>query len=183
MLRLNPKSLLTTHERKVTMKNPGPLLAGGLTLLIVLTVGIFSFLPLESAAPETAASTGPIVVPAVDTSQLEATMAQREAVYQNQLQQLNQTLEERQNTYQNQIQTLNSEITTTKNQLVELQTQQQDLSAQISQLENTRAERLATYQTQLEQLNQQYKSQLAQLQAQLNEAQTKLAEVNAQLGQ
>ena len=165
------------------MKNPGPLLAGGLTLLIVLTVGIFSFLPPESIVPETAASTGPIVVPAADTSQLEATMAQREAVYQNQLQQLNQTFEERQNTYQNQIQTLNSEITTAKNQLAELQTQQQDRSAQISQLEKTRAERLAAYQTQLEQLNRQYNSQITQLQAQLNEAQAKLTEANAQLGQ
>ena len=35
------------------MKNVGPLLAGGLSLVIVVVVGIFSFLPAERPAPAT----------------------------------------------------------------------------------------------------------------------------------
>jgi chromosome segregation ATPase len=168
------------------MKNLGPLLAGGLTLVLILLVGLFSFLPTQSIGQAETASTaqvGPIVVPAVDTTQVEANLTEREAVYQTQIQELDQAWQQRQTTYQPQIQTLNSQITATQNQLTELKAQEQNLSIQITQLENTRAERLATYQTELEKLNNQYSGRLAQLQAQLNEAQVKLAEVNAQLGQ
>jgi septal ring factor EnvC (AmiA/AmiB activator) len=168
------------------MKNLGPLLAGGLTLVLVLLVGLFSFLPAQSigqAETASAAQTGPIVVPAVDATQVEANLTEREAVYQTQIQELDQAWQQRQTTYQSQIQTLNSQITATQNQLTELKAQEQNLSTQIIQLENARAERLATYQTELEKLNNQYSGRLAQLQVQLNEAQVKLAEVNAQLGQ
>lgn len=164
------------------MKNLGPLLAGGLTLLIVLAVGVFSFLPAQPA-PAAESATGPIVVPAADTGQLEAAMAERENVYQGQLQQLEQTYQDRQAMYQSQIQTLNSQITAAQNQLDDLTAQEATLSLQVAQFEQSRTERLNTYQAQLNELNPQYADRLSQLQAQINEAQAKLAEVNAQLGQ
>jgi hypothetical protein len=168
-----------------TMKHLGPLLAGGLTMAVVLVVGIFSFLPAGSPSPLTSADSvpdGQIVVAPVDTSQLEAAMAEREAVYVAQIDELNRALQERQAVYQTQLQDFSSQITTTQDQLGQLQAQERILPAHITQLENTRAERQATYQAQLAQLQNQYNERIAQLQAQLSEAQLRLAEANAQLG-
>jgi len=175
---------LAIYERSNIMKNLAPLVAGGLTLIVVLAIGIFSFLPVQpTATPASAPSGGPIVIPAVDTTPIVNTIAEREAVYQNQIQELDQALQARQSTYASQTQTLNSQILAAQNQLAQLNTQEETLTAQITQLETTRNERLATYQSQLTQLNTQYNERLPQLQNQLAEAQAKLAEVNAQLGQ
>ena len=164
------------------MKNLGPLLAGGLTLLVVMLVGIFSFLPAGAATQPAAASAGPIVIPAVDTTNIQASIAERDAAYQAQINQLNQTLQERQATYQTQADTLKAQTTAAQAQLTDLKNQEQNLPAQISQFDQARADRLAVYQAQLDQLNQQYQERLAQLQTQLNDVQAKLAEANAQLG-
>lgn len=164
------------------MKNLGPILAGGLTLLVVMLVGIFSFLPVGTTAQPTTAPAGPIVIPAVDASKIQASIAERDAAYQSQISQLNQTIQERQTTYQNQADTLQAQITSAQAQLTELKNQEQSLPAQINQFDKARADRLAVYQSQLNQLNQQYQDQLAQLQTQLNDVQAKLAEANAQLG-
>jgi chromosome segregation ATPase len=154
------------------------LLAGGLTLLVVLAVGIFSFLPQEEP-PQPA-----VVVPvAPATSQLEASLAEREATYQAQIAKLNQTLQERRATYQTHMQDTNAQIATAQQQLNALKAQEQNLLGQAAQLETTRAERLAAYQTQLEQAQGQYSVRYTELQAQLNEARTNLANAQAQLGQ
>jgi len=172
------------------MKRLGPLLAGGLTLAIVMVIGIFSFLPpevssqpgqAEVAAADNLAS-NQIVISPVDTSQLEATMAEREATYQAQFEELGRALQERQAIYQGQIQELTAQITAAQNQLNDLKAQEQSLPGQITQLEDTRAERQAAYQAQLQEFQNQYNDRIVQLQAQLNEAQTRLAEANAQLG-
>lgn len=172
------------------MKYLGPLLAGGLTLLIVIGVGIFSFLPAEHSTPATveqptvveAPMEQPAVPPSHDRAQLEAIMAERESVYQAQITQLDQALQERQVTYQDQIQDLTTQITALQSQLNELNSQEQNLLAQVAQLETTRSERLAIYQSQLQQAQDQYKARYAQLQAQFNEAQLQLAQANAELG-
>ena len=170
------------------MKHLGPILAGGLTIAVVLVVGIFSFLPAESSPQVDQATnvgpgpTGQIVVASVDTSQLEIAIAEREGVYLGQIDELNRTLQERQALYQTQMQTLNDQITATQDQVAQVQAQERILPARITQLENSRAERQATYQAQLAQLQNQYNERIAQLQAQLNEAQLRLAEANAQLG-
>lgn len=172
------------------MKRLGPLLAGGLTLAIVMVIGIFSFLPPEVLPqPEQAevaaadnSSSDQIVIPAVDTSQLEATMAGRKATYQAQIEELSRAMQEHQAIYQGQIQELTAQITAAQNQLNDLKAQEPSLSGQITQLENTRAERQAAYQAQLQDFQNQYNDRIVQLQAQLNEAQTRLAEANAQLG-
>lgn len=170
------------------MKHLGPLLAGGLTLIIVLVVGLFSFLPADNTAQAVEAPAGDtaatqIVVPAPpEAGQLEAVLAEREAMYQAQLQELDQTLQERQAAYQAQLQTLAGQATAAQNQLAELQAQEQEMSAQLANLQNTRNERLATYQAQLQQAQNQYTQRYTQLQTQLAEARNRLAEANAQLG-
>ena len=176
------------------MKHLGVWLAGGVTFLLVLAIGIFSFLPTEPATqptqkktsivdtPFVLATSDQVVMPTVDTSQVEATLAQREGVYQEQIAQLDQTLQERQLIYQNQIQDLAVQITNAQNRVDQLIEQEQELQAQISQLEAARAERLTVYQSQLQQAQDQYNARYTQLQAQLNEIQSKLAEANAQLG-
>lgn len=165
------------------MKYLGPLLAGGLTLVIVLIIGVFSFWPAEQAVTADPPPTQQIVVSIVETTELEAAMAEREAVYQAQIEELSRALQERQATYQTQIQELTTQIAAAQNQLNELKIQEQNLPSQITQLEVTRAERLAVYQSQLQQVQEQYNNRLTQLQVQLNEAQARLAEANAQLGQ
>jgi multidrug efflux pump subunit AcrA (membrane-fusion protein) len=178
------QSFIAIYERSNIMKNLAPLIAGGLTLLVVLAIGVFSFLPAQpTETPTTEPAAGPIVIPAVDTTPIVNTITEREAVYQNQIQELDQALQARQSTYASQTQTLNSQILAAQNQLAQLKTQDENLAGQISQLEATRNERLGTYQSQLTQLNTQYNERLPQLQNQLAEAQAKLAEVNAQLGQ
>jgi len=167
------------------MKHLGPILAGGLSLIIVLIVGVFSFLPVTPAEPATANNAASvageqIVIPAVSNPDLEAALAEREAVYMAQIEALDQTFQERQAVYQAQIEQLTTQITAAQNQLTELQVQQQELPGQISQLEATRTERQTVYQTQLQELQNQYADRLAQLQAQVNESRAKLAEVTGQ---
>lgn len=174
------------------MKYVGALIVSGFTLAVVVAVGVFSFLPPaeptqpqqdQVTAPETAVEAQQVTVPVVpDTSQLEATVAQREARYQEQIAKLNQTLQERQSTYQSQIQQLNAQIPPAQSQLTELKAQEQSLLAQVAELETTRAERLAVYQTQLQQAQNQFNSRYTQLQEQLTELQNRLAEANVQLG-
>jgi len=174
------------------MKNISTILAGGLTLLVVMVVAIFSFLPAPPTdqAPTSQNAALPVPPPAepvltqaqTDSIQIETTLAEREATYRTQIDILNQSLEERQATYQAQIQELTGQIVTAQNQLNELKGQEQNVLAQVVQLESARAERLAAYQGQLEQTQIQYNERFGQLQAQLNEARTKLGEANAQLG-
>jgi chromosome segregation ATPase len=159
------------------MKHLGILLAGALTLLVVFTAGIFSFLPQEAPAQPAV-----VVSAAPTTAEVQVNVAEREAAYQAQITKLNQTLGERQATYQTQMQELNTQIAAVQKQLSELKALEQNLLGQAAQLETTRAERLATYQSQLEQVQSQYNARYTQLQTQLTEAQTKLAEANTQLG-
>jgi hypothetical protein len=166
------------------MKYLGPILAGGLTLIIVVVVAIFSFLPAAQPAPVSVAQpqAANVAPPTLSPAVTNAASVERAAAYQNQIQQLNQAYQQRQAAYQGQIQEMANQINTAQGQLSQLKAQEQDLTPQVSQIEAARAERLKTYQAQLEQAKNQYSAQLAQLQAQLNEAQNKLAQANAQLG-
>ncbi len=166
------------------MKYLGPILAGGLTLMIVVVVGIFSFLPtipstpVSVAQPQAANVAPPTSMPVVSN----AASAEREAAYQSQIQQLTLAYQQRQAAYQGQIQEMANQVNAAQGQLSQLKAQEQTLPPQLTQLEAARAERLKAYQAQLAQAQKQYSDQLAQLQAQLNEAQSKLAQSNAQLG-
>ena len=177
------------------MKYLGPLLAGGVTLIIVVVIGIFSFLPRETPAQpievQSSASearvdapvSGEMVTPAhLDSSQLEQNFAQREATYQAQLARLDQALKERQSIYQNQIQQLNTQVAAVEQTHAELKAQEQSLLAQVAELETTRAERLLVYQAQFQEARDQYSARLAELQTRLGQTQGQLAEAKTQLG-
>jgi hypothetical protein len=167
------------------MKYLGPILAGGLTLIIVVVVGIFSFLPTAPSAPVSVAqpqAAAPIAPPTLMPVAANAASVEREAAYQSQIQQLTLAYQQRQAAYQGQIQEMANQVNAAQGQLNQLKTQEQALPPQLTQLEAARAERLKVYQAQLAQAQKQYSDQLAQLQAQLNEAQSKLAQANAQLG-
>jgi|GEM_PF-2307141 len=172
------------------VKYVGTLIISGFTLAVVVAVGVFSFLPpaqiqhSQVTSPKAAVqvqqvNNGPAIP---DTSQLEATVTEREAAYHEQIAKLNQTLQERQSIYQSQIQQLNTQISPAEGQLAELKAQEQSLLAQVAELETTRTERQAVYQTQLQQAQNQFDSRYTQLQEQLTELQNRLAEANAQLG-
>ena len=168
------------------MKLLGSLLAGALTLLIIVVVGAFVFMPVNTEAEpaEVVVPDAPtLAAPAVPVaSQIEADLARREESYQTQMTQLDQTLQDRHATYQNQIQQIGEQLAVAQNQLDQLQTQAEALSQQAAQLESTRAERLAQYQSQLEQARQQYEARFAEIQQAIGQAQTQLAEANARLG-
>jgi hypothetical protein len=93
-----------------------------LTVITVFSVAVFSFLPPEETAkpaaqpaePVQPAQTGPVIV---DTSQVDAAVAQREAVYQDQIAQLDRALQERQATYQAQLEQLQAQLAPAQNQL------------------------------------------------------------------
>jgi chromosome segregation ATPase len=178
------------------MKYLGPLLAGGLTLIIVVVIGIFSFLPREtpaqpmdgqSSASEVMADapvSEEMVRPALsDSSQLEQEFARRETTYQAQLTRLDQALKERQTAYQDQIQQVGAQVVAVEQTRDELKAQEQILLAQVAELETTRAERLSVYQAQVQQARDQYGPRLAELQTRLGQTQVDLAEARAQLGQ
>jgi chromosome segregation ATPase len=166
------------------MKYLGPLLAGGLALVVVLIVGVFSFLPAERTSPPSQAESNLAPAPAApDTGQLQAIATEREVAYQAQLEELNHLYQARERTYGEQLQALATQIATLQSQLDSLATQEQEAANQITDLEQTRTERLGTYQTQLEQAKAQYTERYTLLQAQLTEARTRLAEAKAQLGQ
>ncbi|MCB0155881.1 MAG: hypothetical protein KDF65_13870 [Anaerolineae bacterium] len=171
------------------MNHVGAWLAGGLTLIVIAVIGIFSFLPTESPAPAEPAESvlepvaAPVVAaPVLDQAQLEANLAQREGIYQGQVAQLDQTIQQRQQTYQEQLHLLNGQVGGTQEQLAALQAQEQVLADQVAQLEAARAERLNQYQAQLSQAQTQYSSRFNDLQTQLAQIQSRLVEANAQLG-
>lgn len=175
------------------MKIIGPVLAAGITLVMVMVIAVYSFLPAKQVEPQPVQPaeamveaaplpTLPAVQAGVNADELQAKLAEREAVYQNQISQLQQKLQERQATYQSQLQTINGQLTSTQNQLAELSAQEQTLQAQVAQLEAARAERLSQYQAQLQQAQAQYGSRFSELEAAATDLQTQLAQANAQLG-
>jgi chromosome segregation ATPase len=154
-----------------------------LTILVLFTVLVFSFFPGSTVTEE---ATTDVDVTAIPTQAYSSDVAdlqqQREEIYQLQIGQLDQTIQEHSTTYQQQLQLLNSQTATAQGQLASLQAQEQALLEQIGQLETTRTSRLETYQGQLIELRTQHNTHYAEMQRQLQEAQAKLAEVNAQLG-
>lgn len=168
------------------MKLLGPLLAGALTLLIIIVIGAFVFLPVDTDAESSevvAVDTPTLALPAVPAAPpIEAELTWREETYQTQMSQLDQTLQDRHATYQSQIQQIGEQLAVAQNQLNQLQAQAETLTQQAAQLEATRAERISLYQTQLEQTSQQYQARYAEIQQAISQAQARLAEANAQLG-
>ena len=158
------------------MKHLSVLLLGGVVLFVVLLVGVLNFFsghePPQSAI---------VIDIDQDIAPIKATLAQREATYQAQLDSLDKRLQEQQNVYQTTTESLTVQARTLQNQLDVLQTQQQNLQVEVTHLQATINERSAAHQNQLQQLRDQSAQRSLQLQTQLEETQTQLAKANERL--
>lgn len=165
------------------MKNAGVVMAVAVTGIIVLAIGIFSFLPgAKSEAPSNPATVVPLAV-APDMPAVQAAFAAREALLQAQIQQLDQELAARETDYQARAAEMSALIMTGEGQLAQLEAQESDLQQQIDQLLASQSERATAYATRRQQALYQYQVNIQQMKIQLDEATAKLAEAQAQLGQ
>ncbi len=165
------------------MKSVGVMMAVAVTSVIVLAIGIFSFLPRAGfEAPPNPATVIPLAV-APDVPAVQAAFAAREALIQTQIQQLDQELAARESDYQARAAEMRALITTGEGQLAGLQQQETDLQQQVDQLLATQSERATVYDSQRQQAYYQYQVNIQQLKVQLDEATAKLAAAQAQLGQ
>ncbi|MCB0212811.1 MAG: hypothetical protein KDJ52_25940 [Anaerolineae bacterium] len=168
------------------MKYLGTVLAIGLTLLIVIAVGMFSFLPAEAEPASVEDVTESLATPslptAVEPASLEADLTTRETLYQAQITQLDQTLQERQAVYQGQIQEMSNQLVTAQSQLSQLQDQADTLSQQTNELKTLHDNRIATYQDELGKAQALYATRFTEIQQAIADAQARLAEANARLG-
>jgi len=158
------------------MRHLGLLLIAVTVLFIVLVIGVFSFMTEELPPQEV------IVVPVDPTiTYMENALVTQEAAYQSQLDELEQTLQQRQVNFRNKLKSLNKQIEAVQEQLNQLQTQEQELLSQLKQLEIRRAQQQSRHQTNLQLAQEQYLSHQAELQAQIEAAQTELDQLYLQL--
>lgn len=168
------------------MKNAGVIMAVAATAVVVLAVGIFSFLPAADsaagAAPPTAPTIG-VAAASTDTGAVQAAFAAREALIQSQVEALDRELAGRQAEYEAQAAELSALIGAGEAQLARLQEQETAARGQLDALRVAQSERAALYNGRRAQAQTQYQAGIQQLTAQLDEARAKLAEATAQLGQ
>ncbi len=158
------------------MRHLSLLLIAVTVLFIVLVIGVFSFMTEELPPQEV------IVVPVDPTiTYMENALVTQEAAYQSQLDELEQTLQQRQVDFRNKLESLNKQIEAVQEQLNQLQTQEQELLSQLKQLEIRRAQQQSRHQTNLQLAQEQYLSHQAELQAQIEAAQTELDQLYLQL--
>ena len=168
------------------MKNVGVIVAVAATAVVVLVIAVFSFMPAEGAAgasPE--ATVAPVISGGApsDPAAVQAAFAAREALIQAQIAELDRELADRQGDYAARAQEIADLLAAGEGQLAQLAEQETVLLAQVSDLRVALGDRQALYGTQRSQVNVQYQASLEQLQLQLTEATTKLADARAQLGQ
>jgi DNA anti-recombination protein RmuC len=168
------------------MRNIGTILAVGLTAIIVIVIGIFSFLPeveADQASNNATPQATDLSLIVSDPASMQAAFAAREALLEAQIQELDGVLADRQQTYQARAQELADLIAAAEAQSAQLSEQETALQQQIEQLQTAQAERTTTYEGQRQQAYFQYQTSIDQLKLQLDEANAKLAETLAQLSQ
>jgi chromosome segregation ATPase len=169
------------------MKNPGAVMAVGLTAVIVMAIGVLNVvLSARNTGPavaeEAAAQVGDAAaVP--DVAAVQAAYEARETLLALQNAQLDVELSERQKAYDSRVEELQALIGSGEEQLAQLEDQEAALQEQIDQLLLVQSERTAIYDSQRQQANAQYQVNIQQLQVQLDEGKSKLHEALARLGQ
>jgi uncharacterized membrane protein YdfJ with MMPL/SSD domain len=169
------------------MKNPGAVMAVGLTAVIVMAIGVLNVvLSARNTGPavaeEAAAQVGDATaVP--DVAAVQAAYEARETLLALQNAQLDVELSERQKAYDSRVEELQALIGSGEEQLAQLEDQEAALQEQIDQLLLVQSERTAIYDSQRQQANAQYQVNIQQLQVQLDEGKSKLNEALARLGQ
>lgn len=168
------------------MKNLGMALAVGLTAVIVIMIGLFNFLLRSEAAPIVDNSdplTGPEATAAPDLTAVRAAYDAREALLEAQIFELDAELADRQAAYELQVGDLTASIVSREEQLAELLDQETAMQEQVELLLDAQAEHVLNGESQRQQASYQYQINIQQLQAQLDEAQSKLNEALVRLGQ
>ncbi|MEW5958242.1 MAG: hypothetical protein AB1801_10990 [Chloroflexota bacterium] len=159
------------------MRSAGLFLAIGLSLLVVLVLGVFIFFP--TVTPPKAV----IIVPVDPTiSQMEQALTEQESAYQAQLATLQQTLARQETGYRNQIEALQAEIAAARQQLNDLKRTEQELLIQLQELETSRAGQKEIYRANLQQTQEQHTARQSELNTQLERVQAELARLTARLG-
>jgi hypothetical protein len=167
------------------MKYVGAIIAVAVASLAVVGIAVFSFLP-KSGADSPVAPTqepGELAIVAPDSSAIQAAFDAREVLIQTQIQELDRELADRKADYDARVVELTDLIATGETQLTQLTTNEIALQGQIEQLEAALSERAAIYEAQRNQANTQFQISIQQLKLQLDEANAKLADAQAQLGQ
>lgn len=156
------------------MKNIGLILVAGVTVPILLLVGVYILWPRD-VPPQ------PVVVISIDDdiAPIATELAQQEATAQAELDALNNIIQQKQTEFENQTQSWQTDMNQAQAELTSLQTTAQTLQTEITRLEISRTLRLNSYQTELEQARHQ--TQIEQLQTQLQEQQAELDRLNTQL--
>lgn len=154
------------------MKNIGLILVTGVTVPILLLVGVYILWPREVPSQ-------PAVVISIDDdiAPIATELAQQEATVQAELDALNNTIQQKQTGFEVQIQSWQTDMNQAQAQLTSLQITAQTLQSEITRLEISRTLRLNSYQTELEQARRQ--TQIDQLQTQLQEQQAELDRLKA----
>jgi len=170
------------------MKRLSLWLTMGVTLVLLITVGVFSFVqasdsPATSTATPAAAlnSTTPQAMADMQ-QQLQRLFNDRERSYQQQIAQLNQAIADHQKAYQTQLQTLTTQVTNGQQLLQQSKEQVKAYQQQVDKLASVRNENQGQYQGQLQDLQKQYDDRYAQITAQIAAVQAKLDEANQTLG-
>ena len=160
------------------MKNLGFILVGGVTVPILLLVGIYILRP-SGVPPQ------PRLVISIekDIAEIEASLAEQQATVQAKLDALNTELAQLQSNLDTQIETWRTETKQLQSQLDMLATTTQNLETEISTLEISRTIQLTEYQTQLDQTRQKYQTELEQLQVELEQKQAQLNILNAEIAE
>jgi chromosome segregation ATPase len=156
------------------MKNIGLILVAGVTVPILLLVGLYVLWP-RNVPPQ------PAVVISIDDdiAPIATELAQQEATVQAELDALNNTIQQKQTEFEVQTRSWQTDMNQAQTKLTNLQTTAQTLQNEITRLEITRTLRLNNYQTELEQARRQ--TQIDRLQMQLQEQQAELDRLNTQL--
>jgi DNA repair exonuclease SbcCD ATPase subunit len=154
------------------VKNIGLILVTGVTVPILLLVGVYILWPREVPSQ-------PAVVISIDDdiAPIATELAQQEATVQAELDALNNTIQQKQTGFEVQIQSWQTDMNQAQAQLTSLQITAQTLQSEITRLEISRTLRLNSYQTELEQARRQ--TQIDQLQTQLQEQQAELDRLKA----
>jgi len=158
------------------MKNLGIILGFGITAPILILVGIY-LLWLQEASPQ------PAFVISIndDVAGVKATLSEKEAIVQTQLDGLSTAFQQQQTHFNEQTEKRQNEIDRAEAELASLDSQIFTLESEIARLEITQTVRLNSYQTELTQTRQQFKTRLAELETQLEAAQTQLADIEIRL--
>lgn len=158
------------------MRNLGLILVGGVTVPILLLVGLYILRP-SGAPPQ------PRLVISIeeDIARIEASLAQERALVQVDLDALNSDLTQHQTSFSTQTETWIADMTRLQNQVDGLANTAQTLETEVADQKTSRTLRLTDYQNQLEQARQQHQTELKQLQVELNQKQVLLDELNTQL--